>query len=548
MPMPDEMLSPGPTAGTLIPNARSAFLPAVGTLTDPEPLPCVTTVTHVTHESGCEREPVADGFPIGSLPPLLQVMVRATAQQTGAPDTLAACCALGVVSASMGAGLAIESRPRRVTPGNLYLLAFVDSGVGKTLTLEEIARPMWDFEADQVERWEREILPRRLAERELAAGELRVLRQSVRKVTSTVEREALCLQIQARLTALDGLSLAAPVILCEDSTTEKLEDLLSRNREVLFSVSGDAGKVLQTLLGRYHRRGFPGDHTYLKAYSLERCRVDRLTRTRVALNHPSLTVLWLSQPDKIGSVYGNRSLWQGGLLGRIMPSVTRGVASRFDRRQAGVPAGVLEGWRALVFDLLKAYHQRGWPPQLLHPTHEAIALLDAHFNELVDRRNTDLRAVDPFAARWNEWAWRLCVVLHAGKHGASAHRHEVEAQTARSAISVASYFAEQQLTILAQFADVAKRTDEERVLDWLACHAGEGITARDVQRTRITRTAAEARALLRQMQAGGLVSVSSRRPERGGHAAVTYLARSRNGSNPGPKTGQASREAAAPAV
>ena len=47
--------------------------------------------------------------------------------------------------------------------------------------------------------------------------------------------------------------LDAPTLSCEDVTTEKLADLLSKNNEQLASLSSDALSIVNILLGRYNK-------------------------------------------------------------------------------------------------------------------------------------------------------------------------------------------------------------------------------------------------------------------------------------------------------
>ena len=48
---------------------------------------------------------------------------------------------------------------------------------------------------------------------------------------------------------------------------------------------------------------------------------------------------------------------------------------------------------------------------------EVVELMDAHCDRVGNQTEGDLRDVGAYAARWNEQAWRIAVVLHAGLHG-----------------------------------------------------------------------------------------------------------------------------------
>ena len=145
----------------------------------------------------------------------------------------------------------------------------------------------------------------------------------------------------------------------------------------------------------------------------------------------------------------------------------------------------------------------------------------AHHNAIVKRRRGDLRDVTIYAARWNEQAWRIAVCVHAGLHGAHAHEHTLELDTAKRAIELANWFASQQLEILSASRDKARREIHDKVLSLLK-DKPEGIRASDVYRARIVHNADEAHALLAEMEAGGELAGRDEQPESGGHVTRIF--------------------------
>ena len=147
--------------------------------------------------------------------------------------------------------------------------------------------------------------------------------------------------------------------------------------------------------------------------------------------------------------------------------------------------------------------------------------MNAHHNAIVKRRRADLRDVTIYAARWNEQAWRIAVVLHAAQHGANAHKHRLEIETAKRAIELADWFAAQQLEILSASRDKAQREKRNQVLA-LCDDKLSGIRASDVYRARIVRNADEAHALLASMESDGELMGRDEHPETGGHVTRIF--------------------------
>jgi hypothetical protein len=461
-------------------------------------------------------------FPVDCLPGAAGEMARAIAAAERVPESLTGCCVVGILSASIGAGLEVRSGAQRVTRGNTFILASAESGTGKSESFRHAARPLFKYEHEILKAWQRDTLPGLQAERDLLDSEINHLKKQAGKGDSGIEREATRRELEekkARLLELDSL-MQAPVLTVEDITTERLASLLAKRGEVLTSLSPDAGNIVSNLLGRYNKLDRTDESIYLKAYSGDYTRVDRIGRDPVVLHYPCLSVSWFTQPDKLDSLLAERSLTDGGLIPRLLICHTNCQPTHITGDQPGIPGKVLSAYDRLIHDLLQTYRQatEAWT---VEPEQQAMQLLTDHHNAIVDRRLSDLKDITSFAARWTEQAWRLSVVLHAAQHGASAHEHHLSAATATAAITLADWFAAQQLDILSGGRWKAQRDRRNEILSLLA-EMPDGITARDVYRARICRDADEARLLLANMETEGVLLDKDVTPERGGWTVRLY--------------------------
>src|SRR4029450_878731 len=106
-----------------------------------------------------------------------------------------------------------------------------------------------------------------------------------------------------------------------------------------------------------------------------------------------------------------------------------------------------KAYAGLIYSLLSNYrlaHER----VAIQPTPAARQAFHDHQHALVKRRRGELRDVTSYAARWNEQAWRISVCFHAATHGAEAHQHQLDLETAQHAITLADCFAERRLRTL----------------------------------------------------------------------------------------------------
>jgi len=461
-------------------------------------------------------------FPLEHLPPAARAMAEAIAHTERTPETLAGCCVLGILSASIGAGLQITSGPNRFTRGNLYLMPSAESGSGKSETFRHAAKPFFIYEQETVKRWKADTQPGLQAEADMLESEMARLRKAASKGKLGLEREELRNELQAKKKALAdvNIKLNAPSLCCEDVTSEKLAVMLAHNGEQLASLSPDAGSIVNNLLGRYSKLDRTDEGIYLKAFSGDNCRVDRQGREPVLLQRPCLTALWLVQPDKIETLLAKAELTDGGMIPRLLVCHTRAMPQLIVDGVEGIPADTANAWAMLVGSLIKTFRMAG-EPFTIEPTPDARRTMATHHNQIVERRLADLRDVTTYAARWNEQAWRMAVCLHAGLHGEDAGGRMLSADTAASAIALADWFAGEQLRILEGGRHAARRAKRDKVLALLADNP-KGITARMVQLKRITDTASEAHSLLSSMETDGELTGKDTKPETGGHVTRIF--------------------------
>jgi hypothetical protein len=475
----------------------------------------------VLPEEDSDDEPTAAEFPLDALPPVMACMVVAVASCEHVPPALPALAAIGVASASIGAGLEVVSGPNRVTRGNLFLLGAAESDSGKSETFRVVAGPLLDHQSRLLEAWRTKTSPELQSELRVLDKEIGSLEKKAAKAGDPSERERLRGELEYKLARKDDLArkAAMPCVMAQDVTTEKLAVLLRDNAEVVFSASADARKVVQNLMGRYNALQTSDESLYLSGYSGDFVRVDRQGRDAVVLHRPCLSLCWLVQPDLLATMLGEESLSASGFLPRLLICDTRAKPQRIENEAPALPEAIRAAWWKLVADLLASYHDAATPFRV-EPTPAALACLTEFHNAVVDRRIGDLADVGAFAARYAENAWRLAVTFHAALYGADAHSHPLDAETAANAVRVVEWFAAAQLEILSKARRQAASNVEDEVLDLLASNyerkRQDFTTAREVQRARITADADSARALLARMADSGLLSFEDITPPNGG--------------------------------
>ncbi len=474
-------------------------------------------------------EPETAPFPLDALPAVMATIIAAVSRTERVPLALPAVCALGVVSAAIGAGLEVTSGSNRVTRANLYLLASAESGSGKSETSRLIAAPLMDYQARQIETWKLKTSPQLQSEIRVLDKEIATLERKAAKSGDPMERERLRGELEYKLAQKDGLTARAamPCIITQDVTTERMAVILRDNQEVCASFSADARKPVDNLMGRYNPGKTTDESLYLSAYSGDFVRVDRQGRDAVVLHKPCLALCWFIQPDLLTTMLDEQSLSVSGFLPRLLVCHTNATPRRIEGETQVLTESVRAQWTQLINDLLASFHAAD-KPHCITPTPAAVAVLNDFHNHIVDRRAVDLADVGAFAARYAENAWRLAVVLHAAQWAAAAGNETLTAETAANAVRVVEWFISSQLDILAKGRRAAKTKLEDTALELLETNrerkAQDHITARDVLRNRITSTATAATALLARMEADGLLVGEDIIPAHGGKTTRIYRA------------------------
>lgn len=420
------------------------------------------------------------------------------------PESLVGCCLLGVLSASIGKGLQVKSGPNRVTRANLFLLASGESGSGKSETLRHAAQPLQRFEDEQIEKWERDTLPGLLAEKEMLEREIADLKK--KKFSGHVEREEVRADLERNRRALLELEgkLQTPVLIVEDITSQSLAVNLAARGECLISLSSDAGEVINNLLGRYNKLDRTDDGLYVKAWTGDPFKQNRIGRPPVRLRRPCLSALWLVQRDKVDTILSERTLTEGGAIPRVLLCHTNCQPRYIEDGITGIPEEVAQACDALIRELLESFRLAA-EPITIEASPEALRTLNGHFNAIVARwHRGEIRDVTSYAMRWTEQAWRIAVCLHAGTHGKQAGERSLSLETVQAAIEIADWFSAEQLEILAAGRRAAKEGKRTVILELLA-DCPKGITARDVLRALHLATAEEARLLVEEMCSEGIL-------------------------------------------
>ena len=408
-------------------------------------------------------------------------IVEETAKASLVPESLAAINAIAAVSASIGAGLVIESGGDRTTPANLFVIGIAQSGSGKGVAFKRIFQSFRDEEAEHAKLMIEEELPALRAELQIVEVSIKQSVASIKKETDEdcreqstrdiVDLEKEKSRLQRELAKPLGYSVA-------DVTCEKLAVALSSQPgEALASLSPEARGVIDVLSGRYAKGESSDEAIYLSAYSREQVRVDRIGRESTILNSPTLTVLWLIQPDAAFRFCNNSAMFDSGMLPRFILINTKATLEDEAEIPYEMDASMIACWDRLIKQLLSDVRAKGDNPEVVRSAPEAATIIREFSNEVkrTARPNMINEDIASFVARWGENTWRLALVLHTVEHGAKAIEHLLSQETANKAVELMRWFIDQQLELLRELRKSKGRplARDSKLLDIVRDAGGE---------------------------------------------------------------------------
>ena len=442
-------------------------------------------------------------FPTDALGPILARFVREVARVERVPEGLVACCVLGVLSSALGKQLRGRLLPGKTTSPNLYVLAAALSGVGKSEVCRRCDRPLHSYAIALVEKWKRDVLPGLLTDKEMFQEQKRKLLRNAKAGMPAADESGLrdrLTTLQEKLNEIED-KLIEPQLTTEDVTTQRLGMLLHMNQEQLCVLSRDAGDVINNLMGRNQKIVATDDSLYVKGYSLDPSIVDRVGRPRIQLPEPCLSVLLMTQPDKLDRLLKNRALRDGGLMPRFLIHCTEALPQHMDVSMPSFDPALNKEYTQLVDSLIRSFRCSTEQPAIVDATPEARMALVNYHNAVVDRRLVGDKSMESFAARHAEQACRLALVLHAAKHGSEAGQHPVDLNCASRAIEITEWFVAEQLVLLTGSSSRSEADLKEAVMALAQKEkfASSGIGARDVQRAKIVNQAVQAMDLLDEL-------------------------------------------------
>ena len=260
------------------------------------------------------EEPPIPPMPLADLPEVLREHVTEVAASYQVSTDLVLVADLAQI-ATVTQGLAVlQVGPDWREELCLYCIGVAPSGERKSAVMEEVSRPIRDYEIEVQQRQASSIQTAR-ALRDVGTKRVDALKKKAAASTGEARKAA---EAELMVALHEQGASPTPVesrLLADDATPQALARLLADHGRI--GLLGAEGGIFETLAGRYEQ-GVPNIDVVLKAYGGETCRVDRRGSDPLIIRRPLLSMGLLVQPDVVETAARNRAFVGRGLISRFL--------------------------------------------------------------------------------------------------------------------------------------------------------------------------------------------------------------------------------------
>jgi len=253
-------------------------------------------------------------FPTDVLPEPGRKMVEHVADIVQCDPALPASCLLGVYALAIQRRATVRAQSQKEETA-LWIVPIAEVSERKSAAFHEILRPVFEFEAAEHKRMKTSIFKAK-AKRSVIESSIEKLVKASGKKEDERDREQTTDKIQHLHFELDKTpDINPPRLIVDNVTEEKLTVLMEQNEERIAMVSAEP-TLFQQMGGTRDRQSVLD--IFLKAYSGELLRVDRMCRETVSLERPLLSVIITAQPGAVRDFMQVRRFEERGILSRFI--------------------------------------------------------------------------------------------------------------------------------------------------------------------------------------------------------------------------------------
>jgi replicative DNA helicase len=435
---------------------------------DLEPHRHEATTSDRSDEPWPEPTPLGGGrrdlppFPLHTLPAWMRSMAEDVARQQQVPIDLPALIGIGALATVCGGKIRVQVAAGWREHVNLYLAVAMPPSSGKSPAAKAMLAPVEQLEADLAKLHTKTAMEaaQRKAIAQKRAKELET------KAAKTGSEHDIQDAVTAFVAAEETEVPKAPRLLSDDATPEALTQVLADNGGRITIASTEGG-LFEMMTGRYSD-GRANLDVYLKAWSSDPIRVDRIGRPAIHIPEPVVTVALAVQPSVLASLADRPELAGRGLTARFMYAVPVDLVGTRDlTRPRDADLEIRQTYNDAICMIGRRCSSWAVPADLTIAP-DALGRYGTWRQSLEERRrpDADLRAVAEWTGKLEGTVLRLAALLHIAD-GGNPSGGQVDDETMARAIEIAGYWLAHALHVHDLWKLDPAADDARAILEWI---------------------------------------------------------------------------------
>lgn len=324
---------------------------------------------------------ILPSFPVDALPKVLKDYVASVAESTQTSIDMAAAGVLAVISACMRNLYKVEGKSDWWEPTNIYVLIVAEPSERKTAVISLLKKPIDEFVGEYNKEHKVEFEMSKAVKQRLENTKNRLISATKKKGAPDTPAEDFNDKLQEVIEQLVNFKEQKPMrIYVDDTTPEKLVEILSENNNAISIISSEGG-IFDVLSGTYSSK--VNIDVFLKAYSGERITVDRIMRDSVIIDDACLTILLTVQPVVISDFMSNKKFRHRGLTARFLYTNPKSQVGERSFYSLPIDPNLYEHYKNVIYNILS--ENRSSTPNLIKLTDEAKSVLTVFYDWVEER-------------------------------------------------------------------------------------------------------------------------------------------------------------------
>lgn len=430
----------------------------------------IAPVIPITGDDWTDPIPLGDTddqppFPIHVFPPVVADYIRTTADDLQVSPDLPAMLAVGTFATLLAGHYRVQVTATWHESLNVYLVSALPPGAGKSPAVKAITGQVDDHEIRLREEAEtrKDVVDQK---RRMIASQMKKAEDRGDHVEAAMHREDLA----------NTPPVVIPRIIADDATPEALTALLADQGGRMAVISTEGGPF-DMMAGRYSDAA--NLDVYLKGWSGDAIRTDRVGRGATTIKNPLLTVMLTVQPSVIESLATKPEFRGRGLTTRFMYSVpVDRVGYRDMSASARSDPAIRAAYETFIRQLIHQHANLPDEPAVIAIHPDAWADFVAFRQGLEDRRRPagDLRPLAEWTTKLESTVARLAGIL-AVLDGQPA----ITGDVMRRAIMVGHYWLAHAKIVHDMWGTDERVVQARKIVEWVSERELRTVSVRDLQ-------------------------------------------------------------------